>query len=208
MFSLSYKIPFANSDLHLGVQAGAAFSETDYGNLNIYNPDDPNLTAGGSGILPNFGLGAYYFAKEFYFGLSAPQLLNNQLKVNGQEIASQRRHYFLSTGYVLDVSPILKFKPTLFFKYVQNVDPEFDFTGHVIFYEKFWLGAAYRTGLKTNADSWSALVAVQATEQLKIAYAYDFTRSSLNAFTNGSHELAINYRFSFSKGKIITPRYF
>jgi type IX secretion system PorP/SprF family membrane protein len=208
MLSLSYKVAFKNSDLHFGLQAGAAYSQTDYGSLDIYNLGDPNLISGGSGILPNFGLGAYYFAKQFYLGVSAPQLLNNQLKVNGNEIASQKRHLFVSTGYLFNISPILKFKPTLFFKYVKAVDPEFDFTGSLIFYDKVWIGGAFRTGFNTNSDAASLLVGLQATEQLKISYAYDLTRSDLNAFTKGSHELVVNYRFSFSKGKIITPRYF
>lgn len=207
MGSLSYIVPFANSDLHFGLQVGAANSVRDYGGINIYDSGDPNLVPGGSGILPNFGVGVYYFAKQFYFGASAPQLMNNQIKINGKAIAEQKRHYFFNTGYVFDVSPVVKLKPTLFFKYVEASDPEFDFTGSAIIRDLFWIGAAYRTAFKSK-DAVSVLLGLQATEQFKIGYSYDLTRSNLNAFTTGSHELVLNYRFSFDKGNIITPRYF
>jgi type IX secretion system PorP/SprF family membrane protein len=215
MGSISYILPFANSDLHFGLQIGAANSVRDYSNLDILNSGDPNLVPGGSGILPNFGVGVYYFAKQFYIGASAPQLKNNQLKVDGKPIdVVQKRHYFFNTGYVFEVSPVLKLKPTFFFKYVEAADPEFDFTGSAIIRDMFWIGAAYRTGFgKTisggkNKDAASILLGLQATEQFKIGYSYDLTRSGLNTFTSGSHELVLNYRFSFDKGNIITPRYF
>jgi type IX secretion system PorP/SprF family membrane protein len=207
MASASYIVPFSNSDLHFGLQLGAANQMTDYGKLDIYNAGDPSLTSGGSGLIPNFGVGIYYFAKQFYIGASAPQLMNNELKVNGNSIGAQKRHYFFNTGYVFEVSPILKFKPTLFFKYVEESDPQFDFTGSFIIREMFWVGAAYRTAFKSK-DATSLLLGIQATDQFKIGYAYDLTRSDLNPFTKGSHELVINYRFSFDKGNIITPRYF
>ena len=207
MASASYIVPFANSDLHFGLQLGVANHVTNYDGLDIYNGGDPNLTAGSSGLTPNFGLGVYYFAKQFYIGASAPQVMNNELKVNGNSSGEQKRHYFFNTGYVFDVSPILKFKPTLFFKYVESVDPEFDFTASFIIRDMFWIGGAYRTGFKSK-DASSILLGLQASDQFKIGYAYDLTRSDLNPFTKGSHELVLNYRFSFDKGNIITPRYF
>ncbi len=207
MASASYIIPFKNSDLHFGLQLGAASHVTDYSGLDVYDSDDQNLVSGGAGILPNLGIGMYYFAKKFYVGISAPQLRNNTLEVSGKKIAEQRRHYFFNTGYVLDLSPTFKFKPTLFFKYVENSDPQFDLTGSFIIKEMFWVGGAFRTAIKSS-DAISVLLGFQVSNQFKLGYSYDFTQSSLNAFTNGSHELVLNYRFSFDKGDVVTPRYF
>lgn len=102
---------------------------------------------------------------------------------------------------------MFKFKPTLFFKYVENSDPQFDFTGSLIIKEMFWVGGAFRTAIKSS-DAISVLLGFQVSNQFKLGYSYDFTQSSLNAFTNGSHELVLNYRFSFDKGNMVTPRYF
>jgi type IX secretion system PorP/SprF family membrane protein len=203
MGSVSYIVPFAKSDLHFGLQLGAANTRTDYSTLNIYDVGDQNLVSGSSGMSPNFGLGMYYFAEKYYIGLSAPQLLNNQLKVNGNEVGSQVRHYFFNAGYVFELSPSVKFKPTVFLKYVSNVRPEADFTASFIIRDMFWVGGAIRT-----FDSVDLLLGLQATEQFKIGYAYDITSSALNQFNRGSHELVLNYRFSYSKGKMVTPRYF
>ena len=203
MGSFSYKLKLKNSDLHFGLQAGVAQQEKDFSKLNINDSDDPNGVSGKSGLSPNFGIGMYYFASQFYIGISAPQLLNNQLKSNGFELSDQVRHYFLNTGYVFDLGESVKFKPTIFLKYVENVRTEVDFTASFIIKEMFWLGAAWRTG-----DSYDLLLGIQATDQFKIGYAYDITSTSLNQFNRGSHELVMNYKFSFKQGNIITPRYF
>lgn len=209
MASASYIIPFANSDLHFGLQVGAANHVTDVSNLNVHDYDDSYIPTSGSGVLPNFGLGVYYFAKQFYIGASAPQLLNNQIKVGGQEIASQVRHYFFNTGYVMDLTPSVKLKPTLFFKYVSNVDPQLDLTASFIIRDVFWVGAAWRTAWASK-DSYDLLLGIQATDQFKVGYSYDLTSNAnaLSQFNKGTHELVLNYRFSFDKKKIVTPRYF
>jgi type IX secretion system PorP/SprF family membrane protein len=203
MASVSYIVPFAKSDLHFGLQLGAANSRYDYGGVNIYNEEDPNLVNGSSGLVPNFGIGMYYFAEKYYLGLSAPQLLNNQININGDDKLSQVRHYFFNAGYVFELSPSIKFKPTVFLKYVSQIRPEADFTASFILRDKYWVGGAIRT-----FDSFDILLGLQVNEQFKIGYAYDIISTSLNQFNNGSHELVLNYRFSFSKGNIITPRYF
>jgi hypothetical protein len=50
---------------------------------------------------------------------------------------------------------------------------------------------------------------LQANEQFRIGYAYDFLlNDDLRQQSSGSHEVVLNYRFSFSKNKVLTPRFF
>lgn len=205
MASFSYKVKFEKSDLHFGLQAGIAQSERDYSRLNVEDKNDPSAISGKSALSPNFGIGMYYFASQFYIGLSVPQLVNNQMKINGFEQSKQVRHYFLNSGYVFDFGENFKFKPTIFMKYTEGLADllETDFTASFIIKDMFWIGGAWRTG-----DSFDLLLGIQATDQFKIGYAYDLTTTSLNQFNSGSHELVLNYKFSFAQGNIITPRYF
>jgi hypothetical protein len=52
-----------------------------------------------------------------------------------------------------------------------------------------------------------ALLEVQLNHQLRMAYAYDFDSSSLGKYKGGSHEIGINYIFSFERN-VIGPRQF
>jgi hypothetical protein len=79
-----------------------------------------------------------------------------------------------------------------------------DFNANLLIKDVIWIGASYR-----SFESIDALLELQLSSQLKLGYAYDFATSrQVRSVTGGSHEMMLNYRFSFSKTKLITPRYF
>jgi Type IX secretion system membrane protein PorP/SprF len=43
---------------------------------------------------------------------------------------------------------------------------------------------------------------------LSLGYSYEYSTNELSNFTSGSHEIVLRYQFDFSKGKIVTPRFF
>tara|TARA_B100000809_G_scaffold150447_1_gene147956 strand:+ start:1294 stop:2214 length:921 start_codon:yes stop_codon:yes gene_type:complete len=201
----SYRIDLGKSThLQFGLQAGITNHKTDLGRLKVEDDSELVFAQGTvSKILPNIGGGLYFFTDKFYLGLSVPQLVNNTLSENGVSLAKQERHLFVTTGYVFTLNQNLKFKPTLFYKYVKGAPMQLDVTGSLIIKDKFWVGLAWR-----SFDSADFLLGFQATEQLFLGYAFDYSLTSLNKYNTGSHELVVNYRFSFSKNKILTPRYF
>ena len=201
----SYRLPLSKtSNLQFGLQAGLTNSRMDLGSLTVQDATEEVFSNGSiSELSPNFGAGLYYFTEKFYLGFSVPRLINNNLSEGGMTFSTQARHYFLTSGYVFTLNPKLKFKPTIFYKYVEGAPMEIDFTASFVFNDKFWIGAAWR-----SFDSADLLAGFQATEQLFFGYAYDYTLTRLNDFNSGSHELVVNYRFSFSPSKVITPRYF
>lgn len=78
-----------------------------------------------------------------------------------------------------------------------------DLTAQFVFYERIWLGATYRVG-----DSFGFMLQAKVTQQLKIGYAYDLTTSELGAYNSGTHEVLVNFDFSFGRGRVRSPRYF
>jgi type IX secretion system PorP/SprF family membrane protein len=201
----SYRLDLSETThLQLGLQLGITNHQTDLGNLNVEDETEQVFSEGSvSEVLPNFGGGLYLFSDKFYVGLSIPQLMNNVVSKGGVNLVKQRRHIFLTTGYVFTLNQNLKLKPTLFYKYVQGSPMQLDVTGSLIIKDKFWVGLAWRT-----FDSADLLLGFQATEQLFAGYAFDYSLTNLSDHNTGSHELVVNYRFSFSKNKILTPRYF
>lgn len=165
---------------------------------------------------PNFGFGAYYYTKIFYAGLSLPHLMNNK-RISKQddansaygflsdsEKARQFRHAFFTMGYLIKFpKKHIKLKPSLLVKYVYGAPVELDLNANLWFYEKFAVGLSYRT-----ADAVAILLEAQVNKQWRFGYSYDYSYTKLRQYNTGSHELMVRYEFSFSKAKLLTPRYF
>ncbi|AXT20187.1 type IX secretion system membrane protein PorP/SprF [Flavobacteriaceae bacterium AU392] len=197
--------------LALGLKAGFTFFNLDQELLT--DPTvipDPFFNEFSNRIVPNFGVGAYWHSDRWYVGLSAPRILNNDYNetrsnVNAEFVALERVNYFLTAGYVFDLSAHTKFKPSFLARATNGAPASFDFTANFLFNEKFWLGAAYRINERTEA--LGALADFQISKQLRIGYAYEYPLSDLRSFTGGTHEILLIFEVFKSK-RIKSPRYF
>lgn len=200
----SYKIPFVNgANLALGLQAGINMYDARFSEVSDVNPVFANGDV--KEAHPNFGFGAYYFTDRFYAGISIPQLAQNTFdKDNDDSDSKIVRHYFANAGYVFDLNESLKLKPNVLIKAVEGAPVEFDVNANLLINEVIWVGLSWR-----SFDSIDALFQLQVTDRLQFGYAYDFaTTTDLRRVNGGSHELMLNYRFTFNKSRIVTPRYF
>ena len=203
--SYSYRIKMKSGTLSMGIQGGVSDTRVSFDDLNVI---DSNLQGTSSQLKPNFGAGLYFSNERFYFGGSVPYILRNQNSGNinslPQEINSdQIQHYYLTTGAVFNISPLIKLKPSMLIKAVSGAPVEFDINANILLDERLWIGVSYR-----SFDSIDLLLELQLNDQLRLGYAYDITTTDLSQVNNGSHEIMLNYRFVFSKNKIVTPRYF
>ncbi|QED36799.1 type IX secretion system membrane protein PorP/SprF [Antarcticibacterium arcticum] len=152
---------------------------------------------------PNFGAGLYLSAQDWYLGLSAPKLLNNDNNEFSEYVALEQVHYYLTGGYVFDLSPNWKLRPTALVKATSGAPLSFDMSGTVIFDEKLYLGATYRID-----DAIGAFVDFQIFEPLRIGYGYEYSISDLRPYTSGSHEVILIYEMRFKNTKYKSPRFF
>ncbi len=203
--SYAYRVLLSSGSLSFGLNGGFSDTRLAYSELGV---SDENLSANQRTIKPNFGTGIYFKHSKFNVGISAPFILNNILnEKNGGVITevptNQIRHYYITGGYVFDLNPIIKFRPSLLVKMVTGAPVEIDVNANVIIDDKIWIGVSYR-----SFDSINAILELQANTQFRFGYAYDFTTSDLRTVSSGSHEVMINYRLRYQEHKIITPRYF
>lgn len=160
---------------------------------------------------PNFGFGTYYYTRKFYIGLSVPRMMTNKLIINQYSqvervdgsLSVEDLHYFLASGIILDINPLVKLRPSMMIKGVKNAPIEYDANLSALLYTALWVGGGYRSG-----DSWNLLTALQVNPQLRIGYSYDYTITKLKDFAGGSHEFSLNYVMKFNSKKITSPRYF
>lgn len=203
----SYTIPVSETaKLAFGLKAGVTLHSLDFGALNPLDPNDNAYIDFDNNTLPNFGAGVFYYTDKYYLGLSVPNILKSKYfeKNNGLLTeASDKAHYFLTTGYVFDMSQTLKFKPSIMVKAAPGSPVSLDLSANFLINDKLELGLSHRLD-----DSVSGLIGFAVSKNLRIGYAYDYTLSNLGDFNSGSHEAFLQWDIDLSRDKVISPRFF
>ncbi|WP_405206324.1 type IX secretion system membrane protein PorP/SprF [Aquimarina sp. LLG6339-5] len=167
--------------------------------------DDPAFAANNSELQLNIGAGLFLFSNNFYAGISSPNLLPNDVAVDGIGVSQSKTHLYGVTGFVFDLVDEVKLKPSMVIKQVLDSPLTFDISLNSLIYNKFELGISYR-----YEDAFIALAGFNITRNLKVGYSYDFSTSELSGYNNGSHEIILLYNFdllNFSN-KYTSPRFY
>lgn len=212
----AYHLKIGNGKLGIGLQAGGSLFNADLSEAQTTatpGNDDPVFQNDLSRFLPNFGVGLYYHTEYFYLGVSVPQLLTNNLKSNESSISlvgREYRHYFFTTGVVLELSESFKVIPSALVKMVPvNSPTQVDLNVNLMIKDAFWIGSSIRLSEEVEPESLDFLAGFQLKNGLRIGYAYDLTLTDLADFNSGSHEIGVGFDFGGdSDRRIITPRYF
>ncbi len=167
-------------------------------NLSIgLTPDNdnyPDLV----GVYPNAGFGLFFYAKNYYFGVSAPQIFNTPKfrldSDNYSSVISEYQNYFLTYGHVFEVNEKVKFKPSTLVKYTRNLPLSVDLNANLLYNNQVEFGLSYRYN-----DSVSAMAALIISQKFRIGYSYDYTLTNLGGFNSGSHEIMLLVDFDFAK---------
>lgn len=158
---------------------------------------------------PNMGAGIYLHSPRWYLGLSAPRILNTDYNKgrNGtlDYIALERISYYITGGYVFDLSETTKLKPSVLLKATNGAPLSFDASANFLFNETFWIGGAYR--VNQHAAAIGGIADFQISKQLRIGYAYEYPISDIRPYTSGTHEVLLMFELFKSK-RIKSPRYF
>ena len=204
----AYRIPVSkNGKLALGAQAGFTYYQANLADLNIITQNgqpDPIFAQNESRLLPNLGIGAYFYSKKTYVGVSLPTLINNRWNNESDYTqARQKRHYFLSAGHVLTLSRNLKLKPNVLLKWVEGGAFQYDINANMLIHEIVWIGVSYRMD-----DSIDGLLEINLNNHLSLGYSYGHPISSLSTLQRGTHEVVLNFRINRNKHIVFSPRYF
>jgi type IX secretion system PorP/SprF family membrane protein len=209
----SYTINFgANSKLAFGLKAGATFQKvglfTDIGNGYTQQPDDNAFSENSNNSKLNIGTGLFYYTNKFYAALSVPNMLKSKhldITRNGQELqfGTETQHYFLTSGYVFDLSANTKFKPSFMLKSAFNAPTSLDCSANFLLFEKYEIGATYRMD-----DSFGAMVNFSVTPSIRVGYAYDHVVSEIRGTAPASHEFMLLFDLNLSKKVSVSPRFF
>lgn len=193
--------------LAFGIKAGITLHQVGLFS-DIYNtlpdPNDPAFSENTNSSYFNLGSGLFYYTNKYYLAFSVPNMMKSKhLDFDGREFGSEASHYFLTGGYVFDVSQNIKFKPFFMLKSAFNAPSSLDLSSNFLFNEKFEAGLTYRLD-----DSFGAMINYAISPNVKIGYAYDHIVSDLNVSTPSSHEFILLFDLNFPKKVSSSPRFF
>jgi type IX secretion system PorP/SprF family membrane protein len=199
--SYAYHVRFSEKNLiSFGLSAGYLNNAIDQSAINVEDEFDPllnaNLNNGGKFDI-NFGISLRL--GDFMLGASVPQLLAPTISYSDNfdsPIQYQLlRHYIVHTQYDLRFqNDRMKLSPFIVLRAADNVQPQVDAGLMFDYTEYFFVGAAFRSSYAVTGN-----VGVHLTENITLAYAYDFSTSEFAYTLGNSHEIMFRWRFGKSK---------
>lgn len=183
--------------LSLGLSAGVLQFAVDAAKISLRDEFDPALSNNlQSVVMPDASFGFLAYAKNWYAGATANQLFNNKIKFFdaaslNNSTSKLALHATAMAGYKYFVTDDIAIEPSVFVKFVSPVPVQVDGSLRVMYREKIWAGATYRT-----SDAIVATIGYVMGENLTFGYAYDYATSNLKNYSTGTHELMVGVRFN------------
>lgn len=214
--SLAYRIKSIGGDkaLSFGLQGGIFNHGYDYTLLNPKDGNDSYFPAlKDSRTKPTIGAGVFYNTETYYFGFSAPRLLDvkfNVLGASGDSSVRYSKHYYLTGGVLLNPNwgESIKLKPSFLLRFLDNAPSSLDLGASVILNDMVWAGASFRASLSDLAPSSINLYGqIQATDAVKLGLAYDFP-TNFNLIRYPTFEIMANINFAAFDFQSVKVTYF
>jgi type IX secretion system PorP/SprF family membrane protein len=194
----AYKVRFAKGSLSFGLQGGAEYVKNDWSEIQTTDNNDLVFENNSStAVNAIFGCGLFYKTEKMFLGISSPIIYNTK---NNYQLSYSP--YILSSGFLIRVNDNIVVKPAGLVRYVKASPIEGDISTAVYLKEIIGIGAGFRSSAAVYG-----YIDIRLNEQFSAGYAYDYTLSRLNNYSNGSHEFMLRYLFSY-KVNVKSPRYF
>lgn len=188
--------------LAAGLNFGADYGHYDLPSLpTTYDPLFAKSERDINGVV---GAGLILFSKDFYLGVSAPQLQNITLKEEkneGREKNMFLRHFYVSGGYLWSVSQDFKLKPNFLLRFPEKSTMQYDINLSAFLFNRFWVGASWR-----SEESINVLFKYEFSPKFEFVYSYDILTGASGKVANGSHEIMISYRFMVQRQHVVPVR--
>lgn len=221
LLTYAYRIQTGSkSFLGLGVSAGFSQYSIDGSMLDPNDFPDSQIPEGRINLLtPNLNTGLFFHNDKFYAGFSVYNMIGkNALEKEDVALAYHDFHYYLTAGYLFDLSENVKFKPSFLIKEVKGAPTNYDINAMFLFMERLWVGGSYRSNMKiwndnlqdglSNRNAVAAILEIFPTDRLRLGYAYDHNLNVLNAYRNNSHELSVGFYMTPRKAVMKNQRWF
>jgi type IX secretion system PorP/SprF family membrane protein len=200
-FNLSYAYHLKlNEEIKLSMSINAGMLQYTIDGSEITFEDESDQVRSNipeSNLFPDAGFSFYLYGPNYYFGASAPQLIQNQLDFERSIKDPTGRlvnHYFITGGYTYAIDDQFDIEPSMLLKYVKPTPLSYEFTVRGLYQQKAWMGLSYR-----RSDAIVLLAGYTFQENLSFGYSYDIIQSDIRNYSTGSHEIMLSIKFNNHK---------
>ncbi|MBA3663731.1 MAG: type IX secretion system membrane protein PorP/SprF [Bacteroidetes bacterium] len=198
--SYSYHVKLGKKmSLGFGVSAGGISYNVKIYNAKPYDKDDDFLK---SNILNanafDANAGLYLYSKKFFLGFSGQQLPSSKIHWPNT-MGRLTPHYYATIGYNITLDKKKKewvLQPALLARFNSPAPYQIEANLRVIYKNAFWIGGNLRFG-----SSASGMFGCTISKMVTFAYSYDYALTSLQKYSNGSHELLLTVSIASKKKK-------
>jgi len=192
-FNYAYKIRLSYGKISLGLRAGVLS-----GNMNVNGIDEDPVYYDRSPkyLLPNFGIGGYYYTNRMFIGLSVPLLLgyedggdSNRLKPYH---SFKSYSYYITSGYILSINAQWEIQPSFLLNYAISPGYNLDISFSASYMNTLRGGITYRTN-----RSLVLLFDYKFNYRFRGGFAYDYGFGEINTYNHSAFELFLQYEFRY-----------
>ena len=178
-----YGMNFNQNDIILEVDADNTYNDF------IANGNQANLF--------DVNAGLYLYSDNAFLGYSVYQLGRNEINLGNEDTpvnfssARLEMHHYVTAGYGFAVSEKMRLTPSFMLKIRPPSPLSVDINLMAEWDRRFRLGLSYR-----NQDAISVILGANITDEIRLAYAYDYITSDINDLSSGSHEVVVGFQFN------------
>lgn len=184
----------AQTNLSLGVSGGFTQLGLNTAKLNFYQVGDPSALGNGNlyTVKPDLSAGLWLYGKDYFVGLALQQIIPQSLVFSQNALVKQDSigrlvpHTFLQAGYRIQLSDDVSMLPSLMLRYIKPLPIGVDVNAKLQYQDLLWIGANYRV-----QDGFAGMLGINLNSTFNIGYSYDYTTSSLQSVSRGSHEVVV-----------------
>ncbi len=195
-YAYHFRLTESNIKLSLALSAGFLQWKLDGHKITLHDAGDNVIVDGVmTAAVPDAKFGLYLYHDNWFFGLSAPQLIRSKVKFRnyGYFATDLDAHYYASGGYKFDFGDF-SVEPSVLVKYASPAPVQVDAMARVIYKNNLWLGGAYRTN-----DAITTMIGYTYKNNILLGFSYDFTTTNLMNYSSGVYELMIGIKFTRGK---------
>ena len=200
-FAYNFAVDF-DMRISMGLNLGLLQFRVDGTQFEYYDPTVPDPYAP-EAVMAKFrhdaGAGVYVYHHDWYAGISAQQLFNNNIKLTNEGEDSKRNrlktHFYGLAGYKFsEVNQRWVIEPSILVRAVTALAMQMDVSGRVTYKQQFWGGLCTRNSFK-SFDDLSIMFGYIHERRIHIAICYDYSFAKIRNFTAGTFELVLGYNF-------------
>ena len=154
-----------------------------------------------SGVSPDLGAGIWLEAGGLNLGVSSTHLLEPTVTYDlggGSSSIRFNRNLHVTAAYQFKVGETVSLRPIAGYKTDLNLSMA-DLGAMIFVQDNIWAGVSFRTWLSERTDAVSGLVGARITPRFGVGYSYDYTLSTLNTVSSGTHEVMLKYLIAIEK---------